>query len=203
MSKPLTALLSLLAVTSMAPVHGADRSTDCRDILPADMSRYDFSVRSSNTYEYAELGRGTTYEDSSKAVRLSVFTYDLGYTTITADAQEESLSLALRDMHSVAEQQSLTYGDAYRIPSEFFEAMRAPMTTGLYTQSTSVNNPEFVKDELLAIGAYRDCIVKVRLSIPTEINMQASDGDPYKLFWFINSYYFQQLGEGHTARLTQ
>ena len=87
----------------------------------------------------------------------------------------------------------MTYGDAYQLPENYFSAMNTSLNLGLFAQSVVTQNPEQTYDELLAIGDYKNCIIKVRLSIPTPMNAQYGDGDPYRLFYGLSKFMFIQL----------
>ena len=191
MNNSLRCIAALALLTSWSAQ--AQKDIACTDIMPANLSQYGFHLKESKTYGDPDLGRGSTYEDADQVLRLSLYTYDLGYDEITNDMQMQTLEGSYLNMVETAQMRSLTFGDAYAIPTEYFQAMQTPLNIGIFTQSIGLGGTSEQFDEILAIGEHNGCIAKVRFTIPTQLNTELGDGDPLKPFYGVSRILFMSL----------
>lgn len=188
-------MISTAAFSLFAPNSFGSNHLTCTEILPGELSQYGFHMRESRTYGDADLGRGTTYEDGSKTVRLSFYTYDLGFPKITEEVQMKALEEGYYNIVEASKMVNSVAGQPVLIASEYFQAMQTPLNIGLYSQTISRENAQQTSDEILAIGEYGGCIAKVRFTIPSGLNEELGDGDSLKLFYGLGKLLFRSLGE--------
>lgn len=155
---------ALTIVCCTAPLaDAAERSTDCQDTAVPDLSRFGFVLESSDRYEPAELGIGSTYQSGyygeAGFVRLSLFVFDLGLKKISERDERGALSAAYREILRAHEDH--LFDRPTKMSDEMFDGMGRFLTTGFYMGATNpaVPLPEF---HAVGVGQFRDCLVKIR-----------------------------------------
>lgn len=201
MTKSTPNILSIMFSVSLASslvldVAAAEKSSMCNEIALPELSDYGFITRERTVYPNDELGQSIHYYTASSSksspFEVSLYLFDFGSKTITSELEEEVLRMAYSDILNSPSNAHYTFANAFQIPDFVFENLKPELSRGFHLRGIS-SKPLAHDQQFAAVGQYRNCFLKLRMTIGSGEPGKEDDMLGFKLLNAIASRIKQRL----------